>query len=74
MTMSLAGRVAEIECSAAMSSGAAMSISSRCSKIARWMVCDLGMGSIVESRTLLAERPEPARRRRSGCGTPSRSA
>jgi cell division protease FtsH len=32
-----------------------MSLGGRVSKIARWMVCQLGMGSIVESRTLLAE-------------------
>jgi cell division protease FtsH len=54
MTMSLAGRVAEIEVFGRMSSGAASDLQ-YVSKIARWMVCDLGMGTIVESRTLLAE-------------------
>ena len=54
MTMSLAGRVAEIEVFGRISSGAASDLEYT-SKIARWMVCNLGMGSIVESRTLLAE-------------------
>jgi cell division protease FtsH len=53
MTMSLAGRVSEILVFGRMSSGA-MSDLEQVSKIARWMVCELGMGSIVESRTLLA--------------------
>jgi cell division protease FtsH len=52
--MSLAGRVAEIEVFGRMSSGAASDLEYT-SKIARWMVCQLGMGSIVESRTLLAD-------------------
>ena len=54
MTMSLAGRVAEIEVFGRISSGAASDLEYT-SKIARWMVCNLGMGTIVESRTLLAE-------------------
>ena len=53
MTMSLSGRVSEILVFGRMSSGA-MSDLEQVSKIARWMVCELGMGSIVESRTLLA--------------------
>jgi len=53
MTMSLSGRVSEILVFGRMSSGA-MSDLGQVSKIARWMVCELGMGSIVESRTLLA--------------------
>ena len=54
MTMSLGGRVAEIEVFGRISSGAASDLE-YVSKVARWMVCELGMGSIVESRTLLAE-------------------
>jgi cell division protease FtsH len=54
MTMSLSGRVAEIVVFGRISSGAASDLEYT-SKIARWMVCQLGMGTIVESRTLLAE-------------------
>jgi cell division protease FtsH len=54
MTMSLAGRVAEVIVFGRISSAASGDLEYT-SKIARWMVCELGMGSIVESRTLLAE-------------------
>jgi cell division protease FtsH len=52
--MFLAGRVAEILVFGRMSSGA-MNDLEAASAVARWMVCELGMGTIVESRTLKAE-------------------
>jgi cell division protease FtsH len=54
MTMLLAGRVAESLVFGRISSGASDDLD-KVSAIARAMVCDLGMGSIVESRTLRAD-------------------
>ncbi|HEY1480648.1 MAG TPA: AAA family ATPase [Gaiellales bacterium] len=54
MTMFLAGRVAEILVFGRMSSGAMNDLEAT-TAVARWMVCELGMGSIVESRTLKAD-------------------
>ena len=72
MTMSLSGRVSEILVFGRMSSGA-MSDLEQVSKIARWMVCDLGWArSSSRARCLPPTRACP--RRRSAFGTPSRSA
>jgi cell division protease FtsH len=54
MSMSLGGRVAEILTFGRISSGAIGDLE-RVTAIARMMVCELGMGSIVESRQLPAD-------------------
>jgi cell division protease FtsH len=54
MTMLLAGRVAESLVFGRISSGASDDLE-RSTAVARAMVCDLGMGEIVESRTLRAD-------------------
>jgi cell division protease FtsH len=54
MTMLLSGRVAETLVFGRISSGASDDLA-RTTAIARAMVCDLGMGSIVEARTLSAD-------------------
>jgi cell division protease FtsH len=51
MAMGLGGRVAEILAFGRISSGASSDLE-QVTAIARWMVCDLGMGSIVEARQL----------------------
>jgi cell division protease FtsH len=51
MAMGLGGRVAEILTFGRISSGASSDLE-QVTAIARWMVCDLGMGSIVEARQL----------------------